>query len=88
MLTGKNIIGVVVAVGGRIRSADVFASHTMFGIYWPKLLKSYSLEAASAGKAMNDAISATAAESFLSRADGERSPSGKARVYRLVEHQV
>ena len=42
-LTAKNVIGVVVAVGGKLRSADVFATHSLFGIYWPKLLKSYSL---------------------------------------------
>jgi hypothetical protein len=86
-LTGKNVVGVVVAVGGKLRSADVFATHSLFGIYWPKLLKSYSLEAASSVKAIGESISASAAEAFLSRAEGAKSPSGKARTYRLIEHQ-
>ncbi|HEV8482039.1 MAG TPA: DUF6569 family protein [Blastocatellia bacterium] len=86
-LTGKNVVGVVVAVGGKLRSADVFATHSLFGIYWPKLLKSYSLEAASSGRAIGESISASAAEAFLSRAEGAKSPSGKARTYRLIEHQ-
>ena len=86
-LTAKNIVGIVVAVGGKLRSADVFATHSLFGIYWPKLLKSYSLEAASAGKAMSETISATAAEAFLSRAEGAKSTNTNDRAYRLVEHQ-
>ncbi len=86
-LTSKNVVGVVVAVGGKLRSADVFATHSLFGVYWPKLLKSYSLEAASAGKAMGESISVSAAAAFLSRAEGAKSPNGKDRVYRLVEHQ-
>jgi hypothetical protein len=86
-LTGKNVIGVVVAVSGKLRSADVFATHSLFGVYWPKLLKAYSLEAASAGKAMGESINASAAQAFLSRAEGAKSPGGKTRTYRLIEHQ-
>ena len=86
-ITGRNVVGVVVAVGGKLRSADVFATHSLFGVYWPKLLKSYSLEAASAGKAMSESISVAAAEAFLSHTEGTKSPGGNARAYRLIEHQ-
>ena len=86
-ISSRNVVGVVVAVGGKLRSADVFATHSLFGNYWPKLLKSYSLEAASAGKAMNESISVAAAEAFLSHAEGTKSPGGNARAYRLIEHQ-
>ena len=41
-----SVVGVVVAVNGKIDAADVFESTPLFKKLWPKLLKSYSLEAA------------------------------------------
>ena len=86
-LSETNIVGVVVAVGGQLRSADVFATHSLFGVYWPKLLRSYSLEAAGAVMPAGAVIEASAAEAFLSRAEGAKTTNGQSRVYRLVEHQ-
>jgi hypothetical protein len=86
-LSDSSIVGVVVAVGGKLRSADVFAAHSLFLHYWPKLLKAYSLEAVSAGKTTTNSIDASSAETFLSRASGNRSSDGKKGLYRLVEHQ-
>jgi hypothetical protein len=43
---GKDrIVGVVVAYGGELAWADVFASAELFQRYWPKLVRSYAIEA-------------------------------------------
>jgi hypothetical protein len=44
-LRNQNAVGVVVAVRGRIVWADLFASGSLLGKYWPKLLQSYAAEA-------------------------------------------
>ena len=86
-LAEKGVVGVVVAVGGRVVSADVFASPKLFQAYWPKMLKSYALEAVSAGKEGSNKVSVPAAEAFLARAGGGRLSTGKEGVYKLTEHQ-
>src|SRR5262249_20348194 len=48
-LGAKNVVGVVVAVDGKVQLADIFASPSLFQAYLPKLLKSYALEALSSG---------------------------------------
>lgn len=54
----RNIVGVIVAVNGDIESMDVFESTPLFHKLWPKLLKSYALDASNAE---NDApVDATA----------------------------
>jgi len=44
-LKGERVIGVVVAYGGEVAWSDAFASEQLFRVYWPKLLKSYVVEA-------------------------------------------
>lgn len=83
----KNIIGAVVAVNGKILSADVFASPQLFQAYQEKLLKSYALEAVSADEPKSDEVKATDAEAFLSKSDGAESAVEKGGVYRLAEKQ-
>jgi hypothetical protein len=39
------VVGVVVARNGELVWADVFAGHALFSRYWPKLLKSYAVDA-------------------------------------------
>jgi hypothetical protein len=82
-----NVVGVVAAVGGRIVSADVFANHALFHAYWPKMLKSYALEAVSTVDAARQQVSRSDAEAFLARAQGARAADGKEGVYRLAENQ-
>lgn len=43
-----NVVGVIVAVNGKIESMDVFESTPLFKKLWPKLLKSHALDAANA----------------------------------------
>ena len=42
----ENVIGVIVAVNGKVDSMDMFESTPLFKKLWPKLLKSYALDAA------------------------------------------
>jgi hypothetical protein len=44
-LKGERVVGVVVAYGGEVAWSDAFASPEMFAAYWPKLLRSYVVEA-------------------------------------------
>jgi len=85
-LSGGNIVGVVVAVGDEIVSADVFANHSLFRAYWPKMLKSYALEAVSTTRAGAQQVSKTDAEAFLARVQGSATESHEG-VYRLAENQ-
>jgi hypothetical protein len=86
-LIGDNIVGVVVAVNGEIMSADVFANARLFQAYWPKMLKSFALEAISVKEKSRGVVTAREAQAFLSRASGGGSTTGKAGVYRLSENQ-
>ena len=87
-LIGKNIVGAVVAIGGEIVSADVFANYALFQAYWPKLLKSYALQAVSSGKSVSQPVDRASAEAFLSRADAASSSAGKDGVYKLSERNA
>lgn len=87
-LIGKNIVGAVVAIGGEIVSADVFANSPLFQAYWPKLLKSYALQAVSSPKTTSSAIDKAAAEAFLARADAKSASNGKEGIYKLTEHNA
>jgi hypothetical protein len=86
-LSANNVVGVVAAVGGKIVSADVFANHALFQAYWPKMLKSYALEAVSTVEATKQEVSRIDAEAFLARAQGTGAADGKQGVYRLAENQ-
>lgn len=44
-LKGESVVGVVVAYGGELAWSDAFASSALFERYWPKLLRSYVVEA-------------------------------------------
>lgn len=86
-LSAANVIGVIVAVGNRIISADVFANHSLFQAYWPKMLRSYALEALNSPTAGKQEIDRSDAASFLSRVQGESATDDKSGVYRLAENQ-
>jgi hypothetical protein len=44
-LKGERVVGVVVAFGDEVVWSDTFASSQLFSAYWPKLLRSYVVEA-------------------------------------------
>jgi hypothetical protein len=65
----RNVIGVIVAVAGKPHSIDVFESTPLFQKLWPRLLKSYSLDALGQGEADADKTCDTAAAvDFLKQA--------------------
>jgi hypothetical protein len=63
-------IGVVVAVDGRMVSADVYASPALFRKLWPKLLQGSAIEAILGDGKATDPVTEASARSFL--ADAER----------------
>ena len=86
-LAASEVIGVVAAVNGRIISADVFANHRLFQAYWPKMMKSYALEALGQNDGEKQEIARRDAEAFLSRVEGTTETSDDPGAYRLVENQ-
>jgi hypothetical protein len=46
----RQVVGVVVAIDGKVESFDVFESTPLFRKLWPKLLKSYAVDAANAAE--------------------------------------
>lgn len=86
-LSSDSIVGVVAAVGDKVISADVFASHSLFQAYWPKMLKSYALEAVSTNSKGKQQVMKAEAEAFLARVQGNSEGQGRDGVYRLKESQ-
>jgi hypothetical protein len=86
-LSMSNVVGVVAAVNGHVISADVFAGHGLFQAYWPKMLRSYALEALSAADRQKQEIVRSDAEAFLARVEGQTEAKGDQGAYRLVENQ-
>lgn len=68
------VVGILVAVNGKVETLDVFESTPLFLALWPKLLKSYALDAANAPRA-NGAkpCSREQAEQFLAKITAARS---------------
>jgi hypothetical protein len=83
-LTGRNIVGVVVAINGKVQLADIFATPSLFQAYWPKLLKSYALEAVSSSTGHSADVPMQEARSFLSPVRGEATSEGEDGVYKVT----
>jgi len=78
------VVGAVVARNGRLVWADVFATSSLFARYWPKLLKSYAVDAV--GDYASDARPGTEeARRYLLERAGEATTTGAAGVYQLVK---
>ncbi len=78
------VVGVVVARNGELVWADVFASSSLFARYWPKLLKSYAVDAI--GDYRNDRVPTVIhAQRYLNEREGTVAAAGQAGVYQLVK---
>jgi hypothetical protein len=78
------VVGVVVARNGKAVWADVFAGPRLFASYWPKLLKSYVVDAL--GDDRSDARPSVAdASRYLRERDGTFSTTTQAGVYQLLK---
>ncbi|HXE75389.1 MAG TPA: DUF6569 family protein [Candidatus Xenobia bacterium] len=84
-LQGKNVVGVVVAINGEVVWADLFADSSLFQRYWPKLLRSYVVEAMSVPAYEDARASVADAERFLSEQQGKQIIEVEPGEYRLVQ---
>jgi hypothetical protein len=87
---GKNVVGVVIAIGDEFVWLDRFASPQLFARYWPKLLKSYAASAATFGaeRKPNRTPTVREATAFLTERTGKGSFKGDQGVYRLVTYSM
>ncbi len=83
-LKGEHVVGVVVAYGGEVAWSDIFASDDLFAKYWPKLLRSYAVEAL-ARPGYREVASRNDAEEFLSSLKGTIKEETEPGVYRWRE---
>ncbi len=79
-----DVVGVVVAFGGEVAWSDIFASSPLFETYWPKLLRSYAVEALSR-PATRETASLDDARDFLRPASGHVREETEPGVYRWRE---
>lgn len=63
------VVGVIVAIDGKFVTMDVFESTPLFAKLWPKLLRSYALDAAIAAAEKTDAEKSDAAKADNARAN-------------------
>ncbi|MBI2957057.1 MAG: hypothetical protein HYY26_07085 [Acidobacteria bacterium] len=84
-LRGKNVVGVVVAINGEVIWADLFADAELFRRYWPKLLRSYVVEAMSVPVVEHARASRADAERFLTEQEGRQIIEVEPGEYRLVQ---
>jgi len=83
-LKGEFVVGVVVAYGGEVAWGDIFASPALFGRYWPKLLRSYVVEALTRPKS-GEQPSIDDAREFLKPLVGHESVETEPAIYSLKE---
>lgn len=84
-LRDQHAVGVVVAVGGQLIWADLFASTSLLEKYWPKLVRSYAAEAITSG-ATSKPVTVAEAQQFLNRTEGTREMiESEPGVYRQSE---
>jgi hypothetical protein len=83
-LKGEHLVGVVIAYGGEVAWSDIFASNALFERYWPKLLRSYSVEALTRPGSKEQASLADARE-FLRPLEGRERVESEPGVYRWRE---
>ena len=80
-LKGEHVVGVVVAFGGEVAWSDVFASSELFDSYWPKLLRSYVVEAMTR-PGVRQTASLDDARDFLRPATGHIEEESEPGIYR------
>jgi hypothetical protein len=83
-LKGERVVGVIIAFGGEVAWSDIFASAQLFDAYWPKLLRSYAVEALTR-PATREKVSFDDARDFLRPAIGHVREETEPGVYRWQE---
>lgn len=80
----KEALGAVVAVNGKLIWVDAFLDSTLFHKYWPKLLQSYMIEAATEHGPSGKHPTVEAATQFLASRGASSTFAGKDDVYKLT----
>jgi hypothetical protein len=80
-LKGEHVVGVVVAFGPEVAWSDIFASSELFNSYWPKLLRSYVVEAMTR-PGIRRLASLDDARDFLRPATGRTEEETEPGIYR------
>jgi hypothetical protein len=80
----RGVVGVVVARNGRVVWSDVFASQRLFASYWPKLLKSYVVDALG-DDTKREYLTSDQASHYLLARSGTVSTTTQEGVYQLVK---
>jgi ARG and Rhodanese-Phosphatase-superfamily-associated Protein domain len=86
-IKGGHVVGVVVAFGDDVAWSDVFASSQLFEMYWPKLLRSYVVEALTR-PAVRQAATIDDARDFLRPETGRTREETEPGVYTWREQSV
>lgn len=81
---GQRVVGVIVAYGGEVAWSEVFASDALFRRYWPKLLRSYVVEAVARPR-LREKASLADAQQFLAPLEGHEQIETEPGVYRWRE---
>ncbi len=81
---GQRVVGVVAAYGSEVAWSDTFASDALFRRYWPKLLRSYVVEAVARPRLQEKASQADA-QRFLAPLEGREQIETEPGVYRWRE---
>ncbi|MFB3920822.1 MAG: ARPP-1 family domain-containing protein [Terriglobia bacterium] len=93
-IRGRSAVGVIVAINGEIVWTDVFPTPDLFRRYWPKLLRSYVMEAESRvnaerdyawGRKLANPPTVKQAENFLLEDRGRVSVKVEPAVFRRTE---
>ena len=79
-LKGERVVGVIIAYGGEVAWSDIFASGDLFNRYWPKLLRSYAVEAL-ARPTLREVASASDASEFLMPLSGRTEQETEPNAY-------
>lgn len=83
-LKGEAVVGVIVAYNGEVAWSDIFASPSLFERYWPKLLRSYVVEALVRPRTSEQA-SLDDAREFLKPLTGHESTETEPAIYSLKQ---
>lgn len=86
-LKGGRVVGVVVAYGDDVAWSDIFASPQLFEMYWPKLLRSYVVEALTR-PTIREVATIDDARDFLRPATGHLQEETEPGVYRWRQQSV
>ncbi|HEV2350268.1 MAG TPA: DUF6569 family protein [Terriglobia bacterium] len=84
-IRGRGAVGVVVAIDGQLVWSDLFSSPGLFQKYWPKLLRSYVMEAEGRGSYSKSAPSSKDAQAFLFEDHGRETVQEEPNAYRRTQ---